>query len=908
MPVSSGHAIVPDTPSVRTPPSGTVTLLFTDIEGSTQLLQELGDGYVEVLAEHRRALRAAVAEHGGVEVDTQGDAFFIAFANAADAAAASHAAQLAMAGSPVRVRMGIHTGTPTLTPEGYVGVDVHRGARICAAGHGGQILISKTTRDKLAESIELKDLGEHRLKDLRTPEWLFQLVAPGLELRFPPVRSLSNTNLPADASAFVGRQRELEDLRDLLRREHVRLLTLTGAGGSGKTRLSIRLAAEFVEHFKNGVFIVSLAPLSDPARVLGTIAQTVGAKDDPTEAPADALRRHFEGKQTLLVIDNFEHLLAAASDVSMLLRAAPQLKVIVTSRERLHLVGEHEFVVPPLPEDEAVTLFEVRARAANPSFRLEVDRASVLAICRRLDGLPLAVELAAARVKVLQPQALLEALEQRLPVLTGGPRDMPERQRTLRATIDWSYNLLRAAEQDLFTRLAVFVGGFTLEAAVAVTGGTMDDLGALVDQSLLRVQDGPDNDRRFSMLETIREYAIVKLQSVDSSELRRRHGDLFLGPLMQVNVWTLFTDLLRLRERMHADLDNVRAALRWVFDSGNSERALWPGAGAARMLGGAEARDAIRRILALPTSLGPTLSRVNAVVIAAHLAMLSGELARARALFNEAWTISTSARDDAHVALCLRGFSHLAFLENDYERAQALDEQHLLLRQAHGIEPDGALLITLAGVARDVGRFERAEALYGEALARSRATNDRSGIAGALSNQGELAFMVGDLSRARSLIGEALSIASTDDLRFSTLVKLAAVDQFGGSDQSAARHALDALLLFPDVLDLRHLAVCLDVVAGIAASHGKGEVACALIGAADAMRERIAAPVPAGFRSVHERNTALASAALGDRVFAVEVTRGHGLTSEDALSTALQIARAAVTDAATMRSEEQSPH
>src|SRR5438132_7153195 len=487
-------------------PTGVVTLLFTDIEGSTRLLQELGDRYPQVLAEHRRTLRSAVTEHRGVEVDTQGDAFFIAFANARDAVAAAHAAQRALAASPVRVRMGIHTGEPTVTPEGYVAIDVHRGARICAAGHGGQILISKTTRDLLDPDSELRDLGEHRLKDLQKPEWLYQVLAPDLEPRFPPLRSLSNTNLPAEASTFIGRRRELDDLSALMGRPEVRLVTLTGAGGAGKTRLALRLAAEFVEQFKNGVFLVSLAAVRDSGRVLATITQTLGAKEAASELPIDALRRHLEGKQTLLLLDNFEQLVAAAGDVSLLLVAAPQLKVVVTSRERLRLAGEHEYPVPPLPESDAIALFDVRARAAKPSFRVELDRAPVAAICRRLDGLPPAVELAAARLKVFSPQILLGRLEQRLPVLAGGPRDVPDRQQTLHATIEWSYLLLDSHEQEVLRRLGVFVGGWDASAAEEICGATLDDLVSLLDTSLLRQEEGGD-EPRFSMPETIREYA-----------------------------------------------------------------------------------------------------------------------------------------------------------------------------------------------------------------------------------------------------------------------------------------------------------------------------------------------------------------------------------------------------------------
>jgi predicted ATPase len=580
--------------------------------------------------------------------------------------------------------------------------------------------------------------------------------------------------------------------------------------------------------------------------------------------------------------------------VGLLLSSAPQVKVIVTSRERLRLAGEHEFAVPPLDEDDAVELFGVRARAASPAFRLELHHAPVLAICRRLDGLPLAVELAAARVKILQPRELLARLEKRLPILSGGPRDLPDRQRTLRATIDWSYQLLQAAERDLFTQLAVFVGGFTLEAAEAVTGASLDGLAALLDQSLLRAQESPDGERRFSMLETIREYAVEKLEQSDARELRERHSELFLGPIGKVNPWTMMSDLLRLRERMRSDLDNVRAALGWVLGTGDSERAAWPGAGAARMLAGAESHEAMTAIHALPTTGPRTLSQAKALVIGAQLAMTAGELVQAHAMFDEAWAISTREDDDAHRALCLRGLSHLAFIENDYERAELLDEQHLRLREAHGVEPDGALLITLAGVARDRGRFERADALYRQALARSRAANDSSAIAGALSNHGELAFMMGHVTHARALITEALAVAPIDDISFAALVKLAALEQWSGDDRSAAGHALDALRMFPDVGDLRHLAICLDVVAGIAVAQRQARDASSLIGAANDLRERIGSPVPAGFKAVRERNVALARDALGSDEFTAGVSMGRAVMTEDALARALRITRAAL--------------
>ncbi|MFN2521491.1 MAG: NB-ARC domain-containing protein, partial [Candidatus Limnocylindria bacterium] len=430
---------------MATLPSGTVTLLFTDIEGSTQLLHGLGERYAETLADHRRIVRAAFLAHGGVEVDTQGDAFFVAFADAGDAVAAPLR-------DAVDGQLACHHGAH----DGYVGIDLHRGARICAAGHGGQVLLSKSTRALVGDEVPLRDLGEHRLKDLDQPEWLFQLAAPDLEQRFPPLRSLSNTNLPPEATALVGRSRELSELAALLGRDDVRLVTLTGPGGTGKTRLALRLAADSVERFKNGVFLVQLATITDAALVLPAIAQTLGVKETPGESIAESLGRHLEGKAMLLVLDNCEQVLGSASEVGALLASAPGVTMLATSRERLHLRGEREYPVPPLVEDEAFALFAERAEAAKPGFTLDGQRETVGAICARLDNLPLAIELAAARVRVFSVKALLSRLEQRLPLLTGGARDLPARQQTLRAAIAWSYDLLAQHEQRLFAALGVF--------------------------------------------------------------------------------------------------------------------------------------------------------------------------------------------------------------------------------------------------------------------------------------------------------------------------------------------------------------------------------------------------------------------------------------------------------------------
>jgi hypothetical protein len=411
---------------MRPLPSGTVTFLFSDIEGSTRLLDDLGaEAYAAELAEHRRVMREAFAAHGGVEVDTQGDAFFAAFPDPEGALAAAAQAQAALTEGPIRVRMGVHSGEALLTDEGYVGIDVHRGARVMAAGHGGQVLVSQATYERLDGERDLTELGRHRLKDLTEPQPLYQLG----DGDFPPLKTLYQTNLPVQPTPLVGREAELNDVLDLL--AATRLVTLTGAGGSGKTRLPLQAAAELVDEFSDGVWWVSLSALRDPALVEPTIGETVGARD--------GLADHLRAKQTLLLLDNFEHLLEAGPGIATLLLEAPELRVLVTSRERLALAAEHEYPVPTLVVAEAVALFTARARQLKPAF--EPDE-HVEAICRRLDGLPLAVELAAVRVKILTPERILERLGQSLELLTGGARDAPQRQRTLRATIEWSYELL----------------------------------------------------------------------------------------------------------------------------------------------------------------------------------------------------------------------------------------------------------------------------------------------------------------------------------------------------------------------------------------------------------------------------------------------------------------------------------
>ncbi len=586
-------------------PSGTVTFLFTDIEGSTRLLGRLRDRYVEVLTEHQRVLRAAFEEHDGREVHTEGDAFFVAFARASDAIAAAVSAQRSLAswrwpeGVDVRVRMGLHTGEAEVRHDDYVGLDVHRAARICAAGHGGQMLISSSTRelvaDELPGDVALKDLGEHRLKDLDRPEHLFQLVVGDLRADFPPLASLSPEaggadGLPPSPNRTIGRDEDVRAIAERLRVDGVRLLTLTGPGGVGKTRLGLEAARAVQADFAGGASFVSLAAVRRAEDVPAAIVQSLGIVPVAGEDPEQAVTRFLSAKQLLLLLDNVEHVLAAARFVSELLNACPELRVLATSREALALGSEQQSPVAPLAlplnEDDsesfaqapAVALFCERATARDPGFRLGDANAIVVAeICRRVDGLPLAIELAAARCGLLSPVEIAERLDAALGALGAGARDAPARQRTLRATIDWSHDLLSDTERECFARFAVFAGGATVEAAEAITGAGLDTLDGLVAKSLLVRRRQAPAPTRLGMLETIRAYATERLRAVANEQaVREAHHRYYLALAQEHGTARALMGAGREAHlaRLDADIDNLHAALAYAVRSADAEPAL----------------------------------------------------------------------------------------------------------------------------------------------------------------------------------------------------------------------------------------------------------------------------------------------------------------------------------------------
>jgi predicted ATPase/class 3 adenylate cyclase len=772
---------------VRQLPSGTVTFLFTDIEGSTRLLHELGATYAEVLAEHRRFLREACARFGGVEVDTQGDAFFVAFARASDAASAATEGQRALAAGRVRVRMGLHTGEPVVTGEGYVGIDVHHGARVMSAGHGGQVLVSQATRDLIEASFELRDLGEHRLKDLTAPQRLYQLG----DGEFPPLKTLHQTNLPVTATPLIGRERELAELATELR-EH-RVVTLVGPGGTGKTRLALQAAADAVDDFEHGVWWVPLAPATDPRTVELAIATAVSA-DGPLHA-------HLRTQRALLLLDNFEQIVAAAPQVSALLEAAASLRVLVTSREPLRIQGERRYAVDPLEETDAIALFVERARDVDATFTHDP---SVAEICRRLEGLPLAVELAAARVGVLGPKDLLTRLDRALPLLTGGRRDVPDRQRTLRATIEWSHQLLDADEQALFAKLAVFAGGFTLEAVEAVCGAELDVLHSLVDKCLVRRRWGSE---RFLMLETVREFAVEQLEGMEERErLRRTHAEYFLEVAESTNLAVeRFAQGTRFDVAL-AERENFRSALAWTIASGEATLGLRLATALDNLWVSSDPREGIRWFGALfenadgipPQVRGPALRAFGGAND------IAGDQVEARRLYEAGLAVFEELDDDAGRARLLHRLALNALRRGELELATEFAEQSLTLHR-------------------------KVQTPFGEAEA--------------IAALGAVARDQGDRVRAYELIEESASIVRTVGIPWweqGMLAELAALDLAEGRIEDGERRAREALTIAAEIHDRGGRVFGVGLLARVAAERGELERAGRLWGAIET--EQVGAP------------------------------------------------------------------
>jgi predicted ATPase/class 3 adenylate cyclase len=818
---------------MRDLPSGTVIFLFTDVEGSTKLLHELGaEGYAEALAEHRRVVREACRAEGGIEVDTQGDAFFFAFPTAPGAIAAAGSFTETLASGPIQVRVGLHAGTPLLAEEGYVGGDVHRAARIAAAGHGGQVLVSSSTA-QLVE-LELRDLGEHRLKDLSAPERIYQLG----EGEFPALKSLYRTNLPVPATAFLGREAELAEVVDLL--EDARLLTLTGPGGTGKTRLALQAASLASDAYPDGVWWIPLAPLRDPALVLATAAQTLGSKN--------GLAEHIHDKVMLCLFDNFEQVVEAAPELAALVSVCPNLDVLVTSRERLRVGGEQTYPVPPLAESDGEALFLTRARAVDPSF---APSEAVRELCLRLDELPLALELAAARTAIFSPEQLLAKLSQRLDLLKG-ERDADPRQQTLRATIEWSYDLLAAEEQRLFRRLAVFVAGCTYEAAEEVAWADPDTLQSLLDKSLLRKRDlkvGP----RYWMLETIREYASEKLEALgEADELRRRHAEYFL-----VRAEEAFPELKGSPgpwlDRLEADHDNLRTVLDWLESVGRTQEALQLAGALYRfwsMRGYLlEGRDRLERLLARERA--GTSARMRALHGAAVMASSTGDPETAEKRAEEARDLARTLGDAWGEAYAVYMLGMAATEREDWSGALPFFEASLDAFRRLG--DDHYVLLAMDGIAwipRMLGDRERSKRLHEETLAHARASGDAGVVALQLWQLAGLATKEGRTNEALAMLREALVLNRDEGYR-------------------------------------EGIAEVLVAMASTLQSVSAPAAAIALLSAAARLREEIGGG--AGWvADAIERLRGSLRDSLGDAAFESGWERGRALSTEEAIALALE--------------------
>jgi predicted ATPase/class 3 adenylate cyclase len=761
-------------------PSGTVTLVFTDIEGSTRLLDGLGtERYRSALGEHQRTVRDAFGRHGGYEVDSAGDGFFYAFPTATGAAHAIGETFAALDGGPVQIRVGIHTGEPIVDAPKYVGLDVHRAARIMAAAHGGQALLSRTTRDLLDASFPIRDLGEHRLKDLSAPQRLFQLGTRD----FPRLRTLHQTNLPVPATEFLGRDRELADVVENLR-DGVRLLTLTGPGGTGKTRLALQAAAEAADDFADGVWWVPLAPLRDSGLVLRHAAQTLDIVEQPDRPLSDVMAEMLNGKRMLLVLDNAEHLLPGAADAIATLRDLDGPRLVVTSRERLQLTGEHVYPVPQLTPPEGLILFCARAAAVDPAFRAE---AGVAELCSRLDNLPLAIELAAARTAVLRPQQILERLAGRLDVLKGA-RDADPRQQTLRATIAWSYDLLVPEERELFTRFAVFAGGATLEAVEDVCAAELDPLASLVDKSLLR-RDGD----RFWMLETIREYGADQLDDAGRDDVIERHGAFYERFAVDAEAALRGPDAHTWLDLIEHELPNLRAAMARALDRGLGARTLRIATGLGRYWQTRSGATEGRRWLDQAFAAGLVDDRACAAGYfwAAFLAFIQGDHIAADEFFAAAARVAQEVGDVFLEAMSLAYLSFVARERGNPAAGRAPREKsQALLRQLADPWERSEVLGPLSSEPLE-GRAE-------EVLALKREAGDVMTISDSLNNIGWDALISGDVDRAVANLEEAVAIArALDDTYRITLaisnLGLAAVLQ--ERYKEAVEQLRDALLL-----------------------------------------------------------------------------------------------------------------
>ena len=868
-------------------PSGTVTLVFTDVEGSTRLLEELGtDAYRGALAEHRRVVRAAFGTHEGYEGDHEGDAFFYAFASAQAAVSAVSGAMVGLGEGPIRIRVGIHTGEPALDPPKYVGMDVHRAARMMSAAHGGQVVLSASTVALLQPgSFELRDLGEHRFKDLRAPERVFQLG----EGEFSPIRSLHRTNLPVPATPFLGREEELAAVVVVLGEPDVRLVSLVGPGGTGKTRLALQAAAEASDAYPDGVFWAPLAPLRDPALVLPAVAAALSVIEGKDSTPVDDLARALAGRRLLVLVDNVEHLMPDAADlVGAFVAACPTVTTVVTTRERLQLPGERVYAVPPMSEADGEALF--RNRAAAVGVELEASE-QLQNLCARLDNLPLALELAAARAVVFSPAQLLDRLSERLDLLKAG-RGVDARQETLRSTIAWSHDLLDADEQALFRRLSVFAGTCSFESAEQVAGADPDLLQSLLDKSLLRRRDGT-LEPRFWMLETIREFAAEQLTAAgEADDLKRRHLEHYAALARDaVDETMLGNDDL---ERLEEERANLRVAFDLALET-EPELALelgrrlmpsWMQRGDFR-----EGRERLAAALSRAPH-GPGLARAWALRSAAVLASAQSDLEVGDSLGYEALALFRELDDQRGVGWTLIVLGGNAVARGDYGEGRRLWEE---AADAHSGPGDEQLqrraLMLLAGVESLQGNRARAVGMLRDVLASTRREGSTLDLALALGNLGVAEDAAGETEQGRRSMEESIALLRGDARKPVLAIGLCNLGYLlrPNDPVDALAHFSESLALSREIEEPRTIAYCLEGGAGILAARGDATNATTLLAAASAIRALSGAVSSPQRRATAGALKAQCREALSAEAFARAWEEGVALDAIAAADWALQL-------------------
>jgi predicted ATPase/class 3 adenylate cyclase len=866
-----------------------ITLLFTDIEGSTKIVQSVGEAYQQILIQHFSILRDAVSEHRGREASSHSDAFFAVFDRSEDAVGAAIAIQRQMSAAtwpmpvPLKVRVGLHTGRPVEAVErnvGYVGVDVHRAARIADAANGGQILMSAATYSRLGEQFlpvgtSIRYAGLHRLKDLRYPENIYE-VSLEPNASSPPIRSLSTrrTNLPHISSAFFGREQELADLRALLRHGTVQIVTLTGPGGSGKTRLSVEASQALTEVFPGGVFQVALGGVKEPALVAASIAETLGVPEFPGYPIVDGLKHAIGNKSMLLVVDNFEQVIEAGPLLSDMAGSCANLKFLVTSREALRVTREVEVKLAPLllpasagavPEDllqnAAIRLFADRARRTDPEFVMTTEAAPLAAeICRRLDGLPLAIELAASRMKLLNLRGLLNHLPGSLSAVRLASRDVEERHSSLRNAIAWSYELLSREEQCVFSRLSVFIGGFDLASAEAVTGRSdvLETIGSLIDKSLLSTET-QEGERRFRMLETIREFGLGCLAAKQAADdTGAKHAACFLDLAEKLAPSLITSDQRRAVSRLLADADNIRAALRWAMDRKKTDilsrmlRAmLWFWIPQSRFTeGNAWIEEAFQTV----RTSGSDLGRAVILDVGGWLRMISGDYSGALPLFVEASALyeATGSDEDRTRTLMALGIT-TAVAKGDMDGVRMITDALAQYRAAGNVHGAGLALIALGEGARAQGDAGTAYSCYGQALDAMRTSSDMYWIAALLLNMAQLRLHEGDWQTARQLLNEALAIGQEYNYPMVINLYLAATGR---------------------------LALC----------RGCHAEAARLIGATESLLAALGVTFEPADQAMLDESAAAARAALGEASYRSAYVVGRGWSQQEAITATLDLA------------------